>query len=223
MQAVAPVLSAYDPGAHFAHAAAETAAEALDEVPTGHARQACDPDGAAAYVPAAHAPQTAEPAADEKRPAGHGAQSASELFAQGLALKLPAAQVVHGEQVARPPVEKEVPIAQTVQALEPAGAAEPGPQRPQTASRVSEQAEVGAKPTPQTVHGRHGLPAMLLHVEPATQLVQAVAVPPALELPAAQSVQPRSAVAEPGCAAETTEPAAHVVQAVHEAAPAAEK
>jgi hypothetical protein len=53
--------------------------------------------------------------------------------------------------------------------------------------------------------------------------VQAVALPPALELPAGQSEQARSAAAEPGCAADTTEPAAHVVHAVHEEAPAAEK
>lgn len=65
---------------------------------------------------------------------------------------------------------------------------------------------------------------MLAKVAPATQGVQEVALPPAFELPAGQSVQARSAVAEPGCAAEATEPAAHVVQGWHAVAPgAAEK
>ena len=64
---------------------------------------------------------------------------------------------------------------------------------------------------------------MLAKVAPATQGVQEVALP-TFELPAGQSVQARSAVAEPGCAAEVTEPAAHVVQGWHAVAPgAAEK
>jgi hypothetical protein len=48
-----------------------------------------------------------------------------------------------------------VPSAQTVQALLPAAAAEPGPHMPQTVLRVLEHAEVGAKPTPQTEQFEH--------------------------------------------------------------------
>jgi hypothetical protein len=130
--------------------------------------------------------------------------------------------VLHGVHATRPPVEKDVPTGQMVHALELAGAAEPAPHKAHTASRVGEQAEAGANPTLHVVHALHTSPAMLVQDVPATQLTHDVAAPTALELPAAQSVQTRSAVAEPGCAAETMEPAAHVVHAAHEVAPAAE-
>jgi len=70
-------------------------------------------------------------------------------------MKLPAPQTLQGVHAARPPVEKLEPSGQTVQELEPAGAADPGPQRPQTASRVAAQAETGAEPAPQAVQAAH--------------------------------------------------------------------
>jgi len=78
-----------------------------------------------------------------------------ELFVQARAAKVPLAHTLQGVQAAWPPAEKVAPGAHAAHALAPAAAALPGPQRPQTASRVLEQAALGAKPAPQTVQAAH--------------------------------------------------------------------
>ena len=70
-------------------------------------------------------------------------------------MKLPAAQTAHAVHAAAPPAEKPTPGAHAVHALLPAAAAEPGPHREHTASRVVVHAELGTEPAPHTVQGEH--------------------------------------------------------------------
>jgi len=172
-------------------------------------------------VPAAQGAHAAAPGAAAKLPAGQLAQSASVLLLHARAANWPAPHLVHGVQAARPPGEKEAPGAQTVQALLPAGAALPAPQKPHTVLLVLEQADKGAKPAAQALHGSHEeAPLRKVKVRAAHGAQEAASVP-ALVLPGGHSEQKRSTVAEPGCDAETTLPAGHVAQGRQAAAPAA--
>ena len=63
----------------------------------------------------------------------------------------------------------------------------------------------------------------MLLKKPAAHAVQLVERPPGPVEPAAQSVQKRSIVAEPGCVAETTLPAAQVAHCWQDAEPGADE